>query len=115
MAPGNTARGHICLSRVREKNKSYNEIDHPNYKGVIMAEPAIETTETFVETQVEETSRLKAFTLNHPRTAKVVGFAAVTAATLGAISVWKSRQQEDDETEVHDADVVPFDASSKTA
>lgn len=81
-----------------------------------MAEPAIETTETIVETEVEKTSRLQSFTVNHPRTAKVVGFAAITAATLGAISLWKSRQQEDDDTDVYVGEVVPFDdASSKTA
>jgi len=46
-----------------------------------MAELAVETTTEAVEPQVEEKSRFKTFNVNHPRTAKVVGIAAVTALT----------------------------------
>jgi len=82
-----------------------------------MAEPKVETLVPTPEpeVEVEKTSRLKAFTVNHPRTAKVVGIVAITGATLGAIQLWKSRQ-EDDETETQDDEnVVPFENSSKTA
>jgi hypothetical protein len=80
-----------------------------------MAEPAIETIELVVEPEVEETSRLKSFTVNHPRTAKVVGIVAVTAATLGAMSLWKARQEAKATETQDDENVVPFDASSETA
>jgi hypothetical protein len=78
-----------------------------------MAELAIETPEP-TELEVEKTSRLKSFTVNHPRTAKVVGFAAITAVTLGAISAWKARNEQSETTE-DGAEDVPFDASSLTA
>ena len=78
-----------------------------------MAEPKIETPEA-TEPQVEKTSRLKSFTVNHPRTAKVVGVIALTAATFAAISVVKNRRQAADTTEAPASD-VPFDASSETA
>jgi hypothetical protein len=57
-----------------------------------MAEPGIET-QTDVVVEVEKPSRLQSFKVNHPRTAKVVGIAAITAATFGAIAVWKNRRQ----------------------
>ena len=78
-----------------------------------MAEPAIETPEA-AEPQVEKTSRLKSFTLNHPRTAKVVGIVAVTAVTFGVIAKVQVRKQAVDTTEAG-AEDVPFDASSETA
>jgi hypothetical protein len=78
-----------------------------------MEELAIVTSET-TEPEVEKTSRFTSFTVNHPRTAKVVGIAAVTAATFGAMAMWKARQQESETTE-ESAEEVPFDASSKTA
>lgn len=79
-----------------------------------MAELAVETPET-VEPQVEETSRFKTFTINHPRTAKVVGIAAVTALTLGAVQMWKARKQETTESEEFDIDEeVSSDESSET-
>jgi len=84
-----------------------------------MAEPKIETIELVVEpeVEVEKTSRLKAFKTDHPRVAKVVGIAAITAVTLGAVSAWKSYRQEDNETETEDDNdtVVPFENSSETA
>jgi hypothetical protein len=78
-----------------------------------MAEPKIETLEV-AETPAEKTSRLKSFTVNHPRTARVVGIAALTAATLGAVTVWKNRKQISEKLE-EDTEDVPFDTSSKTA
>lgn len=78
-----------------------------------MAERAIEKLES-IESEVEEqASRLKSFTVNHPGIAKVVGVAAITAATFGALTMWKARQ-ESVPTEGSE-DVVLFDASSKTA
>ena len=100
---------------MREKNKAVYEIDHPIYiKGDIMAEPKIETIVETVETPVEKTSRFQSFTLNHPRTAKVVGIAAITAATLGAIQLWKNRQQDDNSMETDETD-DSFDTSSEIA
>lgn len=79
-----------------------------------MAELAIETPQA-EEPEVEKTSRMKSFTVNHPRTAKVVGIAAVTAVTLGAVSAWKARKQESDSSEDTNTDEDPsFDASSET-
>lgn len=78
-----------------------------------MAEPAIELSSD-IETQVEKTSRLKSFTVNHPRTAKIVGIAAITAVTLGAVSAWKAHKQDVETTEA-DVEDVPFDTSSKAA
>jgi len=80
-----------------------------------MAELAVETTTEAVEPQVEEKSRFKTFNVNHPRTAKVVGIAAVTALTLGAVQAWKARKQDDTSSEEPDTDVtVSFDESSET-
>lgn len=77
-----------------------------------MAESPIETSKA-TEPQVEKTSRLKNFTVNHPRTAKVVGIVAVTVGTLGVISAVKARKQAANSTEAGTAD-APFDASSET-
>lgn len=78
-----------------------------------MAETKIEIVAEPVETPVEEKpSRFKNFTLNHPRTAKVVAVVGITAATLGAIQVWKSRKQDPDLTEDDDSD-EPFETSSE--
>jgi len=81
-----------------------------------MAELAVETTTEAVEPQVEEkSSKFKTFTVNHPRTAKVVGIAAVTALTLGAVQAWKARKQDDTSSEEPDTDVtVSFNESSET-
>lgn len=75
-----------------------------------MAEPGIET-QTEILDEVEKPSRLRSFKVNHPRTAKVVGIVAITAATLGALTVWKNRKQiaetvEDPDAEVADPDSV---------
>lgn len=81
-----------------------------------MAEPVIGTVtepEEPVETETEQPSRLKAFTLNHPRTAKVVGFAAIAAATLGVMQVWKNRKQNADESETDDSD-EPFETDTSS-
>lgn len=60
-----------------------------------MTDPKIEAVASAPETivVVEEQSRLKSFTLNHPRTARVVGVVALTAATFGALQAWKSRKE----------------------
>lgn len=79
-----------------------------------MAEPVIGTSE-LLELNVEKTTSLwNDFTINHPRTAKVAGFAAVTAATLGVISMWKSRKQSSEETKADVVYVIPVDTSSET-
>lgn len=81
-----------------------------------MAENVIGTVtepEEPVETETEQPSRLKAFTLNHPRTAKVVGFAAIAAATLGVMQVWKNRKQNADEYETDDSD-EPFETDTSS-
>lgn len=84
-----------------------------------MAETVIGTVtepEEPVETETEQPSRLKAFTLNHPRTAKVVGFAAIAAiaaATLGVMQVWKNRKQNADESETDDSD-EPFETDTSS-
>lgn len=81
-----------------------------------MAENVIGTVtepEEPVETETEQPSRLKAFTLNHPRTAKVVGFAAIAAATLGVMQVWKNRKQNADESETDDSD-EPFETDTSS-
>lgn len=76
-----------------------------------MAEPKIEIVAETAEPPVEEQpNRFKAFTLNHPKTAKVVGIAAITVATLGAVQVWKNRKQDAEPTE-DDASDEPFDTS----
>ena len=80
-----------------------------------MAEPKIETTVETVENPVEKTSRFQNFTLNHPRTAKAVGIVAITAATFGAIQVWKSRKQDDDSLDLSAPDDDSFDTSSEIA
>jgi len=81
-----------------------------------MAELAVETTTEAVEPQVEEkSSKFKTFTVNHPRTAKVVGIAAVTALTLGAVQMWKARNEDTSPSEEPDTDeAVSFDESSET-
>jgi hypothetical protein len=79
-----------------------------------MEELAIVTTED-TTLEVEKTSRLKSFTVNHPRTAKVVGILAITGATLGAMSMWKARNENLESTEDESSEEVPFDASSETA
>lgn len=59
-----------------------------------MTDPEVKVITSNPETSVvEETSRLKRFTLNHPRTAKVVSVVAITAATFGVLQAWKSRKQ----------------------
>lgn len=81
-----------------------------------MAETVIGTVtepEEPVETETEQPSRLKAFTLNHPRTAKVVGFAAIAAATLGVMQVWKNRKQNADESETDDSE-EPFETDTSS-
>lgn len=77
-----------------------------------MAELATETTLEVVEPQNEKFS-LKSFTINHPRTAKVVGIAAVTALTLGAVQVWKARKQ-DASSEADTVEGTLIDESSET-
>jgi hypothetical protein len=79
-----------------------------------MEELAIVTTEA-TEPEVEKTSRVKSFTVNHPRTAKVVGILAITGATLGAMSWWKAHNEDSETTEDNSAEDAPFDASSETA
>lgn len=78
-----------------------------------MAEPVIlEPTEAPEPVVVVKTSRLKNFKVNHPRTARVVGIAAITAATFGVLA-WRNNKKELDATEDSTSD-VPFDASSET-
>lgn len=68
------------------------------------------------EPEVEETSRFRSFTVNHPRTAQFVGIAAITAATLGGMAAWKARQQKSLDEELEgEENVVPFDSESTTA
>jgi hypothetical protein len=77
-----------------------------------MAEPAIETP-VATEPQVEKTSRLKSFRVNHPRTARVVGIAAGAVAVLGVVNYVKNRKQAADSSEAGGND-VSFDVSSET-
>lgn len=79
-----------------------------------MAESKIETPEIVI-VEVEKPSRFQSFSVNHPRTAKVVGIAVVTGATLGAITMWKAREQELKNQLEENTEEVPFDVSSKTA
>jgi hypothetical protein len=60
---------------------------------------------------VEKTSRLKSFRINHPRTAKVTGIVAVTAVTLGAVTMWKNRKRVVDLTETSELE-DSFETSS---
>lgn len=77
-----------------------------------MAEPKIETE---VVSAAEETkSRFQSFTTKYPRIAKVVGFTALAAATLGALQLWKNRTQNSDSSESDDVD-DSFDTSTQTA
>lgn len=82
-----------------------------------MAEPKIEVVAAEnTEVPAEETSRLASFRLNHPRTAKVVGIAALTAATLGAVQIWKTRRQAALEAEAQASpDDSPFEITSEIA
>lgn len=79
-----------------------------------MAEPKIEVVAAEnTEVPAEEPSRLAKFRLNHPRTAQVVGIAALTAATLGAVQVWKSRRLAALEAEAQaSSDDTPFETTS---
>lgn len=79
----------------------------------IVAETPVEPTEAPVEEQ--KTSRFQNFNLNHPRTAKVVGVIALTAATLGAVQVWKNRAEKKAALEAEEADTSDdsFDTSSE--
>lgn len=76
-----------------------------------MAEPGIETVTEVVDTPVEKTSRMQSFTINHPRTAKAVGIVAITAATLGAVAMWKNRKQMLDTIEGDTSDDSETDSS----
>jgi len=67
------------------------------------------------EPVVSELSALEHFTINHPRTAKVVGIAAITAVTLGGIAGWKAHKLKVDKTEAVPVVVVPVKDESKTA
>lgn len=58
-----------------------------------MAEPKIEASPEATLVPVVPASRLQRFTLNHPRTAQVVGLAAITAVVLGAVQAYKARRQ----------------------
>lgn len=78
-----------------------------------MAEPKIELPDV-IEVPVNKTSRLKSFTVNHPRTAKVVGFTALACVVVGVVSAVQNRRQVVESTD-DDASVVPFEAPSKTA
>lgn len=66
-----------------------------------MVEPRIEAVHSVPELTVAKPSRFQSFTLNHPRTAKVVGLVAITTATLGVISVVKNRRQIGEELKEH--------------
>lgn len=72
-------------------------------------------TNNVSELEVEKKSRLQSFTVNHPRTAKVVGILAITGATLGAMTVWNNRKQISETIDEHTPVEVTFDVSSKTA
>lgn len=79
-----------------------------------MANEPIEGTVTDISESVQDAQKgFKRFTVNHPRTAKVVGYAAVAAATIGALTVWKARKQS--ALENVDAESDAFDTSSQTA
>lgn len=82
-----------------------------------MAEPKIEQkVDAAVSPVVKELSSLEAFTINHPRTAKVVGIVALTGVTFAAIAGWKAHKLKTEKTEVMlDGNVVRFDDSSETA
>lgn len=79
-----------------------------------MAEPTTtEPTEApKPEVVVVKTSRLKSFQLNHPRTAKVVGIVAVTAATFGVLAWRKNKQAVNDDATEDSTSDVPFDSDS---
>lgn len=79
-----------------------------------MAE-SIETTENpeLIIVEVEKPSRFRKFTVNHPRTAKVVSIAALTGAVLGAVAYVKNRKQVEPETETYEFEIeVPSDDAS---
>lgn len=78
-----------------------------------MAEPIVIDSSEVHETEVVKTSRLKNFRVNHPRTAKVVGIVAVTAATFGALA-WKNGKKDADTPEDSNLDVPFDDYSSET-
>lgn len=65
-----------------------------------MAKEPIEAVVTDItESTSDAQSGFKAFTMNHPRTAKVVGYAAVTTAVLGAVAWWNAKKQSEFEEE----------------
>lgn len=77
-----------------------------------MPDPDIKVVTTTPEIVVEEEqSRFKRFTLNHPRTAKVLGIAAITGATLGALQVIRARREAAAEAATEQGDDTPFDSS----
>lgn len=63
---------------------------------------------------VEKVSRFKNFTVNHPRTAKVVGIVALTAGVLTVVNVVKNRTEELDTPELDSLDNTIVDHSSET-
>jgi hypothetical protein len=80
-----------------------------------MAESKIETTETpeTIVVTVEKPNRFRSFTVNHPRTAKVVSITALTAAVLGAVAYVKNRKQVEPETEIYEFEIeVPSEDAS---
>ena len=80
-----------------------------------MAELAVETVPETEDTQVEKKSRFQSFTINHPRTAKVVGVVAITAVTMGAVAAWQNRKQLLSQTEESEIDEeTSSDESSET-
>lgn len=78
-----------------------------------MAETPI-TPSVAVEPQVEKPSRIKSFTVNHPRTAKLMGIVALTAGVLTVVNVVKNKNRVDDSPELRDPN-APIDTSSETA
>lgn len=82
-----------------------------------MAEiPTIVQPSEAVEPQVEKTSRFKSFTVNHPRTAKVVGIVALTAGVLGVVTAVKNKKTADVHLHLESPTVdASIETSSETA
>lgn len=76
-----------------------------------MAEPIVIDAEA-TEAPAPKTSRYKNFKLNHPRTARVVGIAAVTTVVLGGLA-WKNKRDAD-KLEGTTPDVDTDDSSETT-
>lgn len=80
-----------------------------------MAEKIEAVVTDITDSAVDAQSGLKRFTVNHPRTAKIVGYGAITAAALGGLAWWNARKQTDFDDVDGTLEDDSFDAKSDIA